>query len=140
VRPRADMKPSFGLGLLGFAGMYVNAEIAADVQQIIANSTVDGILSTLCALAIFVVILDAARLWFGLVQDGLAAAIFCPRVRLCVHYPADVVAGVGLGPACGRLGAQCVAGTGSRLGGRAVREEVAELVKKSPTVQYRHGG
>ena len=41
------MKPSFGLGLLGFAGMYVNAEIAADVQQIITNLTVDGILSTL---------------------------------------------------------------------------------------------
>jgi hypothetical protein len=133
------MKPSFGLGLLGFAGMYVNAEIAADVQQIITNSTVDGIVSTLYALAIIVVILDAARVWFGSVQDGLAAAIFYPRVHLCIHYLADVVAGVGLWPGCGWLGAQCVVGTGSWLGGRAVREKVAELVKKFRTVQYRRG-
>ncbi len=109
------------------------------MQQIIANSTVDGTLSTLCPLAIIVVILDAARVWFGLAQDGLATAIFYPRVHLCVHYPADVVAGVGLWPACGWLGAQCVVGTGSWLGGRAVREEVAELVKKFRTVQYRRG-
>jgi carbon starvation protein len=45
-----------------------NAENQADVQQIITNSTVDGILSILFAAMIIVVILDAARVWFGLVR------------------------------------------------------------------------
>jgi carbon starvation protein len=48
--------------------LYGNAENAADVQQIITNSTVDGILSIIFALAIIVVILDAARVWFGLIR------------------------------------------------------------------------
>jgi carbon starvation protein len=48
--------------------LYGNAENAADVQQIITNSTVDGILSIVFALAIIVVILDAARVWFGLIR------------------------------------------------------------------------
>jgi carbon starvation protein len=45
-----------------------NAENQADVQQIITNSTVDGILSILFAAMIIIVILDAARVWFGLVR------------------------------------------------------------------------
>src|SRR5918993_569464 len=48
--------------------LYGNAENQADVQQIITNSTVDGILSIIFALAIIVVILDAARVWFGLIR------------------------------------------------------------------------
>jgi carbon starvation protein len=48
--------------------LYGNAENAADVQQIITNSTVDGILSIVFALAIIVVILDATRVWFGLIR------------------------------------------------------------------------
>ena len=48
--------------------LYGNAENAADVQQIITNSTVDGILSILFALMIIIVILDAARVWFGLIR------------------------------------------------------------------------
>jgi carbon starvation protein len=47
--------------------LYGNATNQADVQQIITNSTVDGILSILFALAIIIVILDAARVWFGLI-------------------------------------------------------------------------
>jgi carbon starvation protein len=48
--------------------LYGNATNQADVQQIITNSTVDGILSIVFALAIIIVILDAARVWFGLIR------------------------------------------------------------------------
>jgi carbon starvation protein len=48
--------------------LYGNATNQADVQQIITNSTVDGILSIIFALAIIVVILDAVRVWFGLIR------------------------------------------------------------------------
>ena len=47
-----------------------NAENQADVQQIITNSTVDGILSILFATMIIIVILDASRVWFGLIFGG----------------------------------------------------------------------
>jgi carbon starvation protein len=50
--------------------LYGNAENAADVQQIITNSTIDGILTILFATMIIVVIADAARVWFGLVFGG----------------------------------------------------------------------
>jgi carbon starvation protein len=45
-----------------------NAANQADVQQIIVNSTVDGILSILFATMIIIVILDAARVWFGIIR------------------------------------------------------------------------
>jgi carbon starvation protein len=48
--------------------LYGNATNQEDVQQIITNSTVDGILSIVFALAIIIVILDAARVWFGLIR------------------------------------------------------------------------
>jgi carbon starvation protein len=47
--------------------LFGNAENAADVQQIIVNTTVDGILSIVFALAIIIVIADASRIWFGLI-------------------------------------------------------------------------
>jgi carbon starvation protein len=50
--------------------LYGNAENAADVQQIITNSTVDGILSILFAAMIIIVILDAARVWFGIIRGA----------------------------------------------------------------------
>jgi carbon starvation protein len=50
--------------------LYGNAENAADVQQIITNSTVDGILSILFATMIIIVIADASRVWFGLIFRG----------------------------------------------------------------------
>jgi carbon starvation protein len=53
--------------------LYGNAENAADVQQIITNSTVDGILSILFAAMIIIVILDASRVWFGLIFGGKEA-------------------------------------------------------------------
>jgi carbon starvation protein len=48
--------------------LFGNAETQADVQQIIVNTTVDGILSILFAVMIIIVILDAARVWFGLIR------------------------------------------------------------------------
>jgi carbon starvation protein len=48
--------------------LFGNAETQADVQQIIVNTTVDGILSILFAAMIIIVILDAARVWFGLIR------------------------------------------------------------------------
>ena len=48
--------------------LFGNAENQADVQQIITNATVDGILSILFATMIIIVILDAARVWFGLIR------------------------------------------------------------------------
>ena len=40
----------------------------------------------------------------------LAAAISYSRVYVGVHYPSDVLAGAGLGVACGWIGARCVVG------------------------------
>jgi carbon starvation protein len=42
----------------------------AQTEQIITNATVDGILSIIFALAIIVVIVDAARVWIGLIFGG----------------------------------------------------------------------
>ena len=47
--------------------VYTGAQTVDQTAQIITNATVDGILSILFALAIIVVILDAARVWFGLI-------------------------------------------------------------------------
>jgi carbon starvation protein len=52
--------------------LYGNAENAADVQQIITNSTVDGVLSILFAVMIIVVIADAARLWVSIIRGRRA--------------------------------------------------------------------
>ena len=50
--------------------LYGTAQSADDVRQIITNSTVDGILSILFALLIIIVIVDAVRVWFGLIRGG----------------------------------------------------------------------
>jgi carbon starvation protein len=42
----------------------------AQTEQIITNATVDGILSIIFALAIIVVIVDAVRVWIGLIFGG----------------------------------------------------------------------
>lgn len=44
------------------------AKSLADMQQIVLNSTVDGVLSVLFATAIIIVILDATRVWFGIIR------------------------------------------------------------------------
>ena len=47
--------------------LYGTAQSAAQVEQIIVNSTVDGILSILFATMIIVIIADAVRVWIGLI-------------------------------------------------------------------------
>jgi hypothetical protein len=66
----------------------------------------------------------------------LATAGPCSRVYVGVHYPTDVLAGVGVWVACGWIEARFVVGTGSRLGDRAVWGKRAALVKRFRTVQY----
>jgi PAP2 superfamily len=74
--------------------------------------------------------------WSGWGMLVLAAAGSHSRVYVGVHYPTDVLAGVGLWIACGWIEARCVVGTGSRLGDQAVRGKRAALVKRFRTVQY----
>ena len=66
----------------------------------------------------------------------MAAAGSYSRVYVGVHYPTDVLAGVGLWVACGWIEVRCVVGAGSWLGNRAVRGKRAALVKRFRTVQY----
>lgn len=54
--------------------LYGNAQNAEDVQQIITNSFVDGVLSILFAVLIIIVILDAARVWLGIIRGKKEAA------------------------------------------------------------------
>jgi carbon starvation protein len=46
---------------------FTGASTLAQTEQIITNATVDGVLSIIFALAIIVVIADAARVWVGLI-------------------------------------------------------------------------
>jgi carbon starvation protein len=50
--------------------LYGTAQSADDVRQIITNSTVDGVLSILFALLIIIVLVDATRVWFGIIRGG----------------------------------------------------------------------
>ena len=49
---------------------FTGTSTLAQTEQIITNATVDGILSIIFALAIIVVIADAARVWVGLIFGG----------------------------------------------------------------------
>jgi carbon starvation protein len=49
---------------------YTGASTLAQTEQIITNATVDGVLSILFALAIIIVMADAARVWIGLIRGG----------------------------------------------------------------------
>ena len=50
--------------------LYGTAQSADDVRQIITNSTVDGVLSILFALLIIIILVDATRVWFGIIRGG----------------------------------------------------------------------
>ena len=67
---RAAAQQSLQQGKLNDVMKALKAESLSDAQQILVNTTVDGILSILFAVMIIVVILDAARVWFGLVFGG----------------------------------------------------------------------
>ena len=47
---------------------FAPAKSLEQTQQVIVNSTVDGILSILFAVLIIIIILDAVRVWFGLIR------------------------------------------------------------------------
>jgi hypothetical protein len=67
------------------------------------------------------------------------AAISYSRVYVGVHYPTDVVAGAGLGIACGWIGAWCVMSIGSRLGRPDRSEKTGNPHEELSEVQYRLG-
>jgi carbon starvation protein len=67
---RAAAQQSLQQGKLNDVMKALKAESLADAQQILVNTTVDGILSILFAVMIIVVILDASRVWLGLVFGG----------------------------------------------------------------------
>jgi undecaprenyl-diphosphatase len=69
----------------------------------------------------------------------LAAAISYSRIYVGVHYPTDVVAGAGLGIACGWIGAWCVMSIGSRLGRPDRSEKTGNPHEDLSEVQYRLG-
>ena len=70
----ADPKIGFFAQRGAFQDALNNGEVlapatsAAQMQQVITNSTVDGILSILFAALIIIIIVDAARVWFGIIN------------------------------------------------------------------------
>jgi carbon starvation protein len=64
---RAEAVKSIEQGQLNDTLKALGAQSIEDAPQIMVNTTVDGVLSIIFALAIIIVILDAARVWFGLV-------------------------------------------------------------------------
>ncbi|QIN83171.1 phosphatase PAP2 family protein [Rubrobacter tropicus] len=70
---------------------------------------------------------------------ALAAAISYSRVYVGVHYPTDVLAGAGLGIACGWIGARCVAGLASRTGRPGPPGKTGGHHEEDQEVQYRLG-
>ena len=69
----------------------------------------------------------------------LAAAISYSRVYVGVHYPTDVVAGVGMGIACGAFGTWCLMTIRSRPGGSDCSEKPGGSRDEVQEVQYRLG-
>ncbi len=51
------------------------AKSAADMDAVIRNSTVDGVLCALFAILIVVVIVDAARIWFAMLSGRTAPVL-----------------------------------------------------------------
>jgi carbon starvation protein len=70
----ADPKIGFFAQRSAFQEALNNGEVlppatsAAEMQKVITNSTVDGVLSILFAALIIIIIADAARVWFGIIR------------------------------------------------------------------------
>ncbi|MCA1687109.1 MAG: carbon starvation protein A [Actinobacteria bacterium] len=64
---RAAAVQSLEQGQLNDVMKALRAESLEDARQIVVNTTVDGVLSIVFAVMIIVVILDASRVWFGLI-------------------------------------------------------------------------
>jgi carbon starvation protein len=67
---RAAAVESIEAGKLSDTLKGLKAESIQDAQQIVVNTTVDGVLSILFAVMIIIVIADAARVWYGLIWGG----------------------------------------------------------------------
>jgi carbon starvation protein len=62
-----------------------------DMQQVVTNSTVDGVLAALFAVMIIVVILDAARIWVKAIRaGGSLPTTETPFVESKLHAPAGL--------------------------------------------------
>jgi carbon starvation protein len=64
---RAEAVKSLEQGQLNDTLQALGAQSIQDAQQILVNTTVDGVLSIIFAVMIILVIADAARVWFGIV-------------------------------------------------------------------------
>src|SRR5215218_2974170 len=64
---RAAAVQSIEAGKLNDTLIALKAESIDDAHQILVNTTVDGVLSILFAVMIIIVIVDAARVWYGLI-------------------------------------------------------------------------
>jgi carbon starvation protein len=67
---RAAAAESIEAGKLSDTLKALKAESIQDAHQILINTTVDGVLSILFAVMIIIVIVDAARVWYGLIWGG----------------------------------------------------------------------
>jgi carbon starvation protein len=67
---RAAAQQSIQAGKLNDTMAALGAASVDDARQILVNTTVDGVLSIIFALAIIIVIADAARVWFGIVRGS----------------------------------------------------------------------
>ena len=67
---RAAAVQSIEAGKLNDTLIALKAESMDDARQILVNTTVDGVLSILFAVMIIVVIVDASRVWYGLIWGG----------------------------------------------------------------------
>ena len=65
---RAEALKSLEAGKLNDTMKALGAQSIEDAGQIVVNTTVDGVLSILFATMIIVVILDAARVWMGIIS------------------------------------------------------------------------
>jgi carbon starvation protein len=67
---RAAAQQSIQAGKLNDTMAALGAASVDDARQILVNTTVDGVLSIIFALAIIIVIADAARVWFGIIRGS----------------------------------------------------------------------
>src|SRR5215213_7791294 len=67
---RAAAQQSIQAGKLNDTMAALGAASVDDARQILVNTTVDGVLSILFALMIIIVIVDASRVWLGIVTGG----------------------------------------------------------------------
>jgi carbon starvation protein len=67
---RAAAQQSIQAGKLNDTMAALGAASVDDARQILVNTTVDGVLSILFAVMIIVVIVDASRVWFGIVSGS----------------------------------------------------------------------